>query len=696
MSESKYFCSHCDQSFIPVEGEALRCPSCLRKHGLVEVVEVAEEGGKKRRLTSVIIVVLIAAGVWAVSAISGGDSAGTETQNETTAPSSETNSPSSEGLEILSGAWRDRTDVLVDLPVEAKAVKADLASVVTAVQGLRKAGLIPARRLQPYDSRRMPRSAQVYLPAFSGKEVPSLGSFEWASLVGGLSKALGVKGIHYGYDKSKGHGRTTLEERSYVVGVGKSYWDFDGQAVAAKNVVAFSPVQTMANVLAWRSLGEVADADKAVKAAGFAKRLGAADPAILFVVGRIQIATGMEEVGFSSLEQVASKHGDAMTYFMLGELSLQAQRHVSAQQQLVKATQLDPGFAEPHILLAQLTLSRREVTPAEGQAALIKQVEGHLDGAEKADAKVFGLRILKSKLARLAGKDDDELRLLKEAFQHHPSRAPAVLSLVDYHLEKKNTSEAKAVLETGLKQGNPDPGIRLKLANLLMMEGDVDAGTLQLEAALKADGDDPQIRLILAQVYVRQNMLEKGQKTLEEQLKFFPDDPKAYLLLAQLAMTDKNWARATTLLDNVTKKEPNNGEAHVTRYLMVLLKGDDPTTARKAASKAIGGPLRLAQLMLEQLQFEEAAHLLDAEMKANPKDDQAAILRTMLYVVSGKKAQASLLVEARVKAAGKEKGPVLRKRFEEAMTGGQEMRDALLASGRLSKESETTPSKATK
>ena len=233
--------------------------------------------------------------------------------------------------------------------------------------------------------------------------------------------------------------------------------------------------------------------------------------------------------------------------------------------------------------------------------------------------------------------------------------------------------------------------LKFLAANLLMMAGELEPGTVQLEAALKADGDDPQIRLILAQVYVRQNMLDKGQKILEEQTKLFPDESRAYLLLAQLAMTEKNWSRAQTLLDTVIKKEPQSSEAHVTRYVMVLLKGDDPTAARKAATAAIGGRLRLAQLMLEQLQFEEAAVLLDTEMKANPKDDQAPILRAMLYVVSGKKAQAGLLMEARVKSAEKEKGPVLRKRFEEAMTGGQEMRDALIASGRLSKGADAAP-----
>ncbi|MGM0577254.1 MAG: tetratricopeptide repeat protein [Myxococcota bacterium] len=683
---TEYTCSSCGAAFVLHADDSRRCPRCLRASGLV-VVDAPESSGSmdsRRRWLALLVLALIlgaAAAFWYLTASSeeAPDLADTSTLTEEGADLEDVPKRLRLEPEKITGAVR----------LAAEEREQEPARLVGAVAEAWEAGRI---RHRPADDEfaEAPRSASELAPALQGKEVGPAGSLELAILAESLLEAAGFEDVRWGMDDTGKGAATDLLNRRYLLRVSEGSWLApDGGPVDPDGVTPLEGEQRLAHVLAWKALGAVhaGEDDLAARAAEQARALWPGDAALAFVAGQVQLSTGVPEMGLSAMEGAAKRRADARTWYVLGLAAMAVQQPAKARQYLLRAAEGDPTLADPHVLLAQLTLERLELTPKTGREALLDQVREHVAAAKAIDPDARGVRTIEAQLQALAGDLDAAEERLREETRLHPDDPQGWLVLAQFLRQAGREREALEALREAADRGVEGPGIYKALGAMLAQVGRLGEAGEALAHALEEDPADADLRPQLAQIRKAQGDVDDARHLLEQHLDLAPDDHRTRLLLAQLEADAGHTEEAAAQIDRVLEDDRDHPDAAVLRYVLALQRGEDAPEARARAIEAVEKRSNLAAVLLEQGLLEEGEALLREAMEEEPEDGMAPVLLAMVLVGRERTEEAEALrdrVLARV--ADEDARDALEQQFDAAFRQAREARREVLEEEGLAPE----------
>jgi len=515
----------------------------------------------------------------------------------------------------------------------AERLPRDPERILEAVRDAVDAGHLRPRRLDG-DAPGAPRTAGDLASALQGKAVGAAGGFELATLGAALLRARGHEDVIWGVDTTARFAATELLARRYLLRVGRGPWlALDRAPLEPASVRPLDDVERVANLLAWRALGAMPAGELATasRAAEHARRLAPDDAAIAFVLGKTQITAGHPEAGVATFERAAKLRSDAYTWYLLGRTARLQERPYRADQYFHQAIAADAGFVDPHLMLAELTLDRLEVTPRTERAGVLIAAREHLAAARAIDPDAEGIRLVDAHLAALEDDPERALVLLREESALYPTSEEAWLIQAQILAFDERDLEAVAVLREAVERGAATPEITRALGLLLAATGHWDDALSTLERALGLLPDDPELRPQIAQLQRARGDTAGARRLLTDQIRRFPGDDTSPLLLAQLEMDAGDLDRGLELVDDALARRPDDAEAVMLRYLGHIL-GERPLEAVRARAIEVAGARRLvAEVLLEQGQLGEALVILEDGLTAEPEDPIIAVLLVGLY-----------------------------------------------------------------
>jgi tetratricopeptide (TPR) repeat protein len=580
--------------------------------------------------------------------------------------------------------------VLVDVHGE------DLARLAAAI------GELEARPI-PGDAPGAPRKVGTLAAALAEKKLgprTQVASFERAMLFGAAGRALD-KTPSYAWVRGSALAASELVARVFAVRFAddEPWWVFPalpgraGQATgptraepAAADFVALGERDVAAIGLAFWAMGAASarDHDAASRLLGFARQLRPEDPAILFLIGRVEYGSGLGPVAQRTLDRAVGLARDAMTDFLLGRLARLDGRPVDAVAAFVRATEADPTFGEPHVELAELALERLDLTPKAQHAALLEEARGHVAAARKANPETQGMRLVEAHLAAFGrgadgGPDPDDspeaatrrheaaVKLLTEETELHPHLEAGWMLLAQVLTVAEQDADAIAALERCRAAGWETGELANARGQLLAASGRFDEALAAFETALDLDPNIAELRPQAAQIRRQKGDMARARKLMQEQLEMFPDDRVSKLLLAQLEIDDNQPAAARAILDGLLKADPEDVEARIIRYVAALVEGADAKPFRAAAVEAAGGLRKLAEILLQQGMREPAEPLLVEALEAEADDLIVPVLLVALQSSSGRLEEAALLRQKTVESVDEADRAEIDALFDEAI-----------------------------
>jgi tetratricopeptide (TPR) repeat protein len=439
-----------------------------------------------------------------------------------------------------------------------------------------------------------------------------------------------------------------------------------------------APTEVAANfgALAARAAHASGDLDAASKRGHEAARLAPGDAAVHFSLGLIQIDSGLDDIGIQTLEAAARTAGDAGTWYALGVAALQTGQHFKSFQHLQKAAEIDPAYAEPVVMLAQLTLARLETTPQDQIPVVVAEAAGHLDKAAARNPDVPGLRTLRAQLAVVAGKLEEAERLVREEVKLHPAEDGGWLALAQLLLQTERNQAAREELETAAKREDTGPDVLVLLADLEVQEQRLALAIPPLERALALVPASDQLRPKLAQVHHLLGRTDEARRLLEEHLARF-DATEARLLLAQLEIDAQHYEAAEAALAKAEARGDMPNEVAILRYFAALRSGAAKDQAKAKAIATLGTRSELAQVLLTHGIWEEAEALLREALREDVQDEQAPVMLYAMLLSKGRGEDAEKLAKDVIATTPEASREEAKRRFEQAREEAQALLKSL-------------------
>ncbi|HWU26298.1 MAG TPA: XrtA/PEP-CTERM system TPR-repeat protein PrsT [Rhizomicrobium sp.] len=170
-----------------------------------------------------------------------------------------------------------------------------------------------------------------------------------------------------------------------------------------------------------------------------------------------------------------------------------------------------------------------------------------------------------------AGAGDTALAAAKDFQSAHPGN-DADLLLTDVYFQMRRFDDAKAVLQASLSRG-PDQRIIMRLAQILMLQGDTAGGIAVVKASLDKKPDDVALRRAYAGLLLQSGNSAAARNEYETVLRAVPNDTQSLNDLAWL-LQDQDPNRALSLATQATKIAPASGEIADTLGWIMYHRGD--------------------------------------------------------------------------------------------------------------------------
>jgi tetratricopeptide (TPR) repeat protein len=169
---------------------------------------------------------------------------------------------------------------------------------------------------------------------------------------------------------------------------------------------------------------------------------------------------------------------------------------------------------------------------------------GHLAGLPKS----YG-RDLDSYIAHAAGKID--AATLQRRLQDHQSIVDSPQQMADRHLavamrlmDKGLAAQAKAELQAGLKHQPEHPGLRLAMADVLLLLREHEEAA-RIVAQLDDKGAPPwRVKILQARVLMAQDKLDEAKQILQSCVRLNPDPAEAWYQLGIVHQRAQEWSAA--------------------------------------------------------------------------------------------------------------------------------------------------------
>ena len=240
---------------------------------------------------------------------------------------------------------------------------------------------------------------------------------------------------------------------------------------------------------------------------------------------------------------------------MLGLLLARQGKLQEARPELLAATTLDPGAADPAAkarawrALAEID---RDTDPATASSELLE--------ALKISPETERDTLLAAELAEKSGQNDAAEAAYRRVLAKDPKSAAANAGLAHLLIVGKKYPEAETLLRAALAQTPNDPALTAQLASVLVAENKAEA--LPLLEKLHVDHpQDKTITHMLANVRAQAGDAAGADKLYVELLATNPNDPELLVTHGQNLIRELRYAEAFTAFSKAADVDPSNGDA---------------------------------------------------------------------------------------------------------------------------------------
>jgi tetratricopeptide (TPR) repeat protein len=310
---------------------------------------------------------------------------------------------------------------------------------------------------------------------------------------------------------------------------------------------------------------EVASAESAIAASDWKTAEAKLD---VYLVAHPADARGLFDAGYvadaqNRLDDAASLYRRAVAadpnsfeaHISLGLLLARQNKLAEARPELIAATTLDPGLADPSIKArAWRALARidRDSDPSAASNDLLQ--------ALKLTPETPSDTLLAAELAEKSGQLEAAAAAYRRVLDKDPDSAPASAGLAHLLIVGKRYPEAENLLRAALAKNPHDPTLTAQLATVLADQDKAEALPL-LQKLHAAHPTDPAVTRMLATVLADAGDFAGSDQLFLQLLATSPGDPELLVSHAQNLVHEGQLDQAYAVFDKVTQIDPANVDA---------------------------------------------------------------------------------------------------------------------------------------
>jgi predicted Zn-dependent protease len=249
---------------------------------------------------------------------------------------------------------------------------------------------------------------------------------------------------------------------------------------------------------------------------------------------------------------VASDPNSFEAHISLGLLLARQNKLAEARPELVAATTLDPGLADPTLKArAWRALARidRETNPAAASNDLLEALK--LTPETPTDT------LLAAELAEKSGQLEAAAAAYRRVLDKDPDSAAASAGLAHLLIVDKRYPEAETLLRAALAKNPDDPTLTAQLATVLADQDKAEALPL-LQKLHAAHPADPSVTRMLAAVLADAGDFPGSDQLILQLLTASPEDPELLVSHAQNLVHEGKLDQAYPVFGKVTEIDPAN------------------------------------------------------------------------------------------------------------------------------------------
>jgi putative PEP-CTERM system TPR-repeat lipoprotein len=303
----------------------------------------------------------------------------------------------------------------------------------------------------------------------------------------------------------------------------------------------------------------------------------------------------------------------------------------SAQEDVDAALELMPR--EPLIAYLQAVIHARAGHPKQARVALERARELS-DGVDDSEILGHGPSLLLAAAVSHLSDDKSKARAYLEAYQRlDPGHGGVRKRLGDLLLEQGQLGKASLILESALDYDPDDPQLLILVGRAHMAQGDYQDAAKKFEQALTRVSENEELLLDLARSHLDAGQMDAAVETLERAIRSDVDSIRARLMLGNLWLEKRKPEQARELAQQVLERSPENLGAlnmlGVAEMLGGKLEQARSTLERVRASAPHNLPAQLNLARLDALQGDSGAAVAAATLVLQNNPDNLAVLATL-------------------------------------------------------------------
>ena len=307
---------------------------------------------------------------------------------------------------------------------------------------------------------------------------------------------------------------------------------------------------------------EVAAAEAAIAASDWKTAEAKLDPYLaahptdaraLFDAGYVADAQNrLDDAATLYRRAVAADPKSFEAHISLGLLLARQNKLAEARPELIAATNLDPGVADPSLKARAWRALARVDSNSDPAAA-----SNDLIQALKLTPETPSDTLLAADLAEKTGQLEVAAAAYRRVLDKDPNSAPASAGLAHLLILGKRYPEAETLLRAALAQNPDDPPLTAQLATVLADQDKAEALPL-LQKLHSAHPANPAVTSMLAAVLADAGDFAGSDQLFLQLLAASPGDPELLVSHAQNLVHEGQLDRAYAIFDKVTQIDPAN------------------------------------------------------------------------------------------------------------------------------------------
>src|SRR6266542_321635 len=336
------------------------------------------------------------------------------------------------------------------------------------------------------------------------------------------------------------------------------------------------------------------------------------DEALLLLVESSTTAKDLEDAQ-QRLQNLASQVGDrAGLQLALGFLHLRRPDLTTAESEIKRAISLDPKSSAAHLILGNLYLLRNDP----------KQAEQAFKSASDLAPIRSARRLRYADFKIQTGDVEAAKRVLEEITQKAPDYIPAWARLASLAFDEKKYADCETIINKVLAKDAVNLEMLLLSGRLRLAQGEAAKAITEFERLSKIYTRSPQVKSQLALAYMLDKDVAKATISLNEVTAMDPNHAEAVLLLAQINLRKGDTASVTNSLTLLTKQRPRLVPALLLLAEAHRMRGsfdDSLAVYRRVAELVPGSPevyFQMGMVYLQQNKKVDARKAFEKSLEA--------------------------------------------------------------------------------